>query len=157
MVGPARSNPSPAGGPMARARSSAATTGATSRGRSRPSQAAGHVGTAHPASASRIHHSATVRSGSHASATKARTAAPTVSAVGSGIGAGGRVEELEDALGGSGDEPAAVADDDRALHELGVIEQQGHDRRAVLVAGRVEPERLEPVVAADELGGRLVD
>ncbi len=83
IVGPARSTPSPPGGPSAPASAiSARTVLASSRDRSRPCHSLGHIGTAHPESPRRSHHSPTVRSGSQLASSHARTSARTSSLIG---------------------------------------------------------------------------
>src|SRR4029453_14290219 len=50
------------------------------------------------------------------------------------------LEELEHALGGPREDGAVPADNDRALHELGMREQELHDLLAGHVVLRVEAE-----------------
>lgn len=61
-------------------------------------------------------------------------------------------QDFEHSLGGAGDDCLFAADDHRALHQLGVIEQEGDDLLARLIALLVEAELFEALVLAHQRG-----
>ena len=61
------------------------------------------------------------------------------------------IDQIEDLFRGARDHCTIAPHDDGTLHESGVFEQQGHHVVPVGVGIRIESERLEILVLADEI------